>query len=204
MKRGLVTYVLILLNVCLWAGERDSGQPRVSFGVEWTYDATIFSAHHFNYFAPDGFRVDDHKAGMSYHTDGEVNMHVGYNFDKYWNLSCHVGYSGAGNYRPVIPMSFRLTRFWGKSSMSDGWLSYADLGTGITLKRNPQAIATGKIGGGYRLSLSRFTKLDFIMAIKMIYTHPDVLFYGHQIASEYINSNEAYVGSLDLGISITF
>ena len=79
-----------------------------------------------------------------------------------------------------------------------------DIGSGINVKENPQAIATAKIGGGYRLSLSRLTKLDFIMAFKMIYTHPDVLYYGHQIASEHINSNDAYVGSLDLGISLTF
>ena len=101
-------------------------------------------------------------------------------------------------------MSLRITRYWGDDHISDRWLTFAECGSGISIKKRPQEIFSGKVGGGYRISLSRFTKLDFIAAFRMLYTHPDISYYGYEITQELINRNDGYVGALFFGLSLTF
>lgn len=205
MKRGLLTYMILLVSCgCVWGREIRSETPRITFGAEWGYMPALFSGHHFNFFAPEGFRVDDKGVSAIYRTNGEVSLHVGYNINSLWNISIHAGYSGAGTYEPVIPISCRFTRFWGDNYMLDRWFTLLDIGSGICLKESPQEIVTGKIGGGYRISLSRNTKLDFIAAIRMLYTHPDIIYYKESIDINHINRNDGYIGSIFLGISLTF
>ena len=201
MKRGLLTYILI---IAAFISARGTGMPEITFGAEWGYMPSLFYGHHYNFFDPDGFRVDDKDTSFGYFTNGEVTLHVGYNFNEYWNLSFHTGYSGAGSFAPVVPMSLRITRYWGDNHLSDRWLTFAECGSGISIKKRPQEIFTGKVGGGYRLSLSRFTKLDFIAAFRMLYTHPDIMHYGYEIDRIWTNRNDGHVGSLFFGLSLTF
>ena len=87
--------------------------------------------------------------------------------------------------------------------MKDRWFSFIDLGSGISIKEHPQAILTGKAGGGYRISLSRDTKLDFNMALRTVLTHPDIYHYGDMIPHDKVNRNNAYNSALSLGIALT-
>ena len=201
MKRGLMTYILLISTLVSARGE---GMPGVTFGAEWGYMPVLFSGHHYYFFDPDGFRVDDKDTAFGYFTNGEVTLHVGYNFNEYWNLSFHTGYSGAGYFNPVVPMSLRITRYLGDDHLSDRWFTFFEGGSGISLNKRPQEIFNGKIGGGYRMSLSRFTKLDFIAAFRMLYTHPDIVYYGYEISRELTNRNDGHVGSFFFGLSLTF
>ena len=88
--------------------------------------------------------------------------------------------------------------------MSDRWFSFIDLGSGISVKTHPQEILTGKIGGGYRMSLSRNTKLDFLVSLRSALTHPDIEYYGTEIEYSRINRNNAYVSAMSFGIALTF
>lgn len=205
MKRGLVTYILLLAYcVTSWGQGHSSSLPKVTFGAEWGYMASFLSGYHYNFFDPDGFRVDKNDISAGYYNNGEVTFHVGYNIDHRWNLSLHAGYSGAGGFEPTIPISLRMTRYWGESHLADRWFTLFDLGSGICLKESPQETVSCKLGGGYRISLSRVTKLDFLAAFKALYTHPDIKYYGESIEGRWINRNDGYVGSLFVGISLTF
>ena len=87
--------------------------------------------------------------------------------------------------------------------IADAYLN-AELGSGICIKRPVQEILSGKIGGGYRISLSRTTKLDFLVSARMTYTHPQVTYDKEVISHDMVRRNNAYASALSLGISLTF
>ena len=205
MKRRLLTYILVLASCMIsWGQSRQAKLPKITFGAEWGYMASFISGYHYNFFDPDGFRVDSDGLSAGYYNNGEVTLHVGYNFNHKWNLSLHAGYSGAGDFDPTIPLSLRMTRYWGEDHMADRWFTLFDVGSGICLKKSPQETISCKLGGGYRMALSRVTKLDFLAAFKLLYTHPEIKYYGQLIDSKWINRNNGYIGSLFIGISLTF
>lgn len=70
--------------------------------------------------------------------------------------------------------------------------------------RSILGIETAKIGGGYRLSLSRVSKLDFLIALRYIYTHPDVTYYGETIDFSNVSRSNGHVLGASLGIGFTF
>ena len=205
MKRGLLTYVLLLC--CIAGASAQTGKtdmPKWTFGTELSYSATFFAYEYHYFISPDGYRdlIEVNKA--LYDTDSELNLHVGYNFNDNWNLSLHLGYTEAGYFHKTVPVSLRATRYFGDNPMNDRWFAFADVGSGISLKDKPQGIACGKIGGGYRLSLSRYSKLDFIVALRTAYTHPDISYYGVKILPTDISTNDGLICSLTFGIGLTF
>lgn len=202
MKRTVIALTLIFL--CINMNSRERSYPRLTFGAEWGYIGIIYSGYHYNFFAPEGYRVDPRSRGFSYNSNGEAYLHVGYNFNQKYNLSLYAGVSAVMDYHHTVPVSFRLTRYFGSSHLEDRWLTFIDLGTGIIIKQNPQELLTGKLGGGYRLSLSRNTKLDLIMSVRAVLTHPDIEYYGTMITPDRINRNNAYCGAASIGIALTF
>ena len=62
----------------------------------------------------------------------------------------------------------------------------------------------GKIGGGYRISLSKDTKLDFLFSARLTYTHPYIFYDDTQISHNKINRNNAWLSALSIGISLSF
>jgi len=202
MKRGLL--ILILFFSSVLGAQSRTGLPRYTFGAEWSYTATFFTGHRYYFIAPEGFRVDDRNDEFKYFTDAEIFAHAGMNINSKWNLSLYLGYIGIGDFHAGIPLSVRATRFFGDDHLRDRWFAYCDIGSGLSMKEHPQALFTAKAGGGYRLSFSRLTKLDFIASIRFIHTHPDIIFYGEKIRMEQINRNIGYTLSTSFGLSITF
>ena len=176
---------------------------RLSFGAEWGYIGTFYSGYHFNFFAPEGYRVDPRGYGFGYSDNAETYVNIGYNLNTRLNLALYMGFSAIETYHHTIPVSLRLTRCFREDCSQDCWFAFVDLGSGISLKKHPQEILTGKIGGGYRLSLNRRTKLDFIVALRSAYTHPDIEYYGVPIPHESINRSNAYISAVSLGMAIT-
>lgn len=176
---------------------------RITFGIEWGYIASFYSIQHNYFIAPEGYRVEDKHDKAIYRSNGEVNIHAGYNLNEKWNMSLHIGYAGIGNYHTGVPVSLRMTRYFGDDPMADRWFAYCDLGSGISIKSNPQELLGAKIGGGYRLSMSKYTKLDFIASVRVMHTHPDIYHYNELIYTQSINRNSGYLISASFGIGIT-
>ena len=205
MKRRLLIFILSSFAYVCAAGNKSSCEAsRITYGVEWSYSAAFFKGYHNYFIAPEGYRMEQRLHEPSYFANGEVYVHAGYNLNDFWNLSAYLGYAGIGDFHTGIPVSLRITRFFKENPMGDRWFAYCDIGSGISLKERPQELIIGKLGGGYRLSMSRYTKLDFIAAIRIAHTHPDIDYYGLPIDRNDIARNVGYVVSASLGIGITF
>lgn len=200
MKK-LVICILCLLPII---GRADERLPRITFGAEWSYMATIFSGYHYNYFSPEGYRFNVDGTDFHLYNNGEVLLHLGYNINECWNISAYTGIAGIADYHNSIPINVRATRYFGHNPLKDRWFSFVDLGTGITVKRPVEGILSVKAGGGYRISLSRDTKIDLLGAVRYTYTQPQVYHDNITISHEDTNRNDAHLVSLSFGLSLTF
>ena len=190
MKR-LLSILLILIAFNNNVNAKGEGESDFTFGIEWGFIAQIHSGYHYNFFAPEGFRVDEIRHSFKYRSNADMYIHGGKNFGKYWNLSLYVGYAGVGDIHNAMPVSLRATRF-------------LDDGSGISFKMPVQEIFTGKIGGGYRLALSKDTGLDMICAVRMTYTHPQIIYDKEPIDFDMVNRSNAYVSAVSIGLALTF
>lgn len=203
MKRGLLILTLAMLTFICAAGKtRIYDIPRFTYGVEWSYAETFYSGHHNYFISPEGYRVEQREHKSSHMPNGEVSIHAGYNLNPNWNVSFRSGYIGVGDMHPGLPATLRLTRFFGNDYMADRWFAYGEAGSGISIKEKPQELIICRAGAGYRLSLSRYTKLDIIGSLRYIHTHPDIEYYGEHITT--FTRNEGYTVSATLGIGLTF
>lgn len=201
-KASIIIFVMLLTSIGLKA--QTEPVPRFTFGAEWGYIATFYSGYHFNFFAPEGYRADPRHQEFTYISNGEVYLHAGYNLNEKYNLSLYLGFSAIGEYHHSIPVSVRLTRYYKTNNLGDRWFGFIDLGSGVSIKKEPDMMLSGKIGAGYRLSLSRRTSLDFIAGLRTVLTHPDIYYYGTLIPQDKINRNNAYMSALSLSMSLTF
>lgn len=207
-RRLTYTFILLAFSMLRLSAEgipdEAAGRfPRLTWGAEWGYNASFCTGWHYNFFSSEGYRIDERGKNLKYKSNAEVYLHVGYNLDRHWNLSLYAGYAGIGRYGKAVPLSLRMTRFFGNDTMKDRWFAFADLGSGICIKRQPQEIFAGKAGGGRRISLGR-SKLDFIVSAKCTYTHTDIIYDRLIVPENMTNRNEAYVIALSLGLSLTF
>ena len=155
MKK-ILAILLILFSFNIYVNAQKDRFSRYTFGVEWGYVATFQSGYRYIFFPPEGYRVDVRDNSFGLHSNADMYIHSGINLNRQWNLSLYAGYAGVGDIHKVIPVSIRTTRYFGKDPLKDRWFAFTDLGSGICLKRPVQEILTGKIGGGYRMSLSRY------------------------------------------------
>lgn len=206
MKR-LLTILLIFFafNNNVSAKDR-AGEtyPRFTFGLEWGYIASLTNIYHFNFYAPEGFRVNEEGQRFGYISNADMYFHIGWNASPVWNLAIYVGYTGVGDLHNALPVSIRGTRYFGNNPVSDRWFAFADIGSGICLKTPVQEIMTGKIGAGYQMSLSRDTKLSFLFSARSTFTHPSIYFDTNRIPMNRTNRNNALVGALSIGIGLSF
>lgn len=179
--------------------------PKWTFGAEWSYVGTIHYSKKFNYFNTEGYRQNTSFDTFGYWNNGEALLHLGYNLSDRWNLSVYAGVTGLADIHKAIPVSLRVTHYFSRMyPAKDTWLAFADLGSGVSLKQEPQEIFTGKIGAGYRINLSPDTKLDFIAALRLAYTHPQIIDGGDLITLKWTNRNTGFLQSFSIGMAITF
>ena len=205
MRRGLLTYFMLLCCFSAALGQsREESAKKFTFGVEQSYAATLYSYEYHYFKNHEGAREVIDKGSFIYDSDSEFNLHCGYNFNSNWNLSLYTGYTGIGKFHKAVPISIRATRYFGDNPLKDRWFTFLDAGTGISIKSTPDAIIAGKVGAGYRLSLSKSAKLDFLCALRVIRTHPDISDYDQAAIPENVFLNEGIIGSLAFGIGLTF
>lgn len=176
----------------------------ISYGVEWGYIATVHRITRANFFNIEGSRENIKESRFGLWSNAEVLLHLGYNLSDCWNLSIYSGVTGLTDLHYAVPISLRATYYLTPNTMMDRWLVYADIGSGVSLKKEPQEILTGKIGGGYRINLSQRTKLDFIASLRLSYTHHQIIDGNDLVPLQQTNRNSALMESISLGMSITF
>ena len=119
MKRFGLISLLLCCHMLLFSKDRSDG--RFTFGAEWSYIANIHTGYHYNFFAPEGFRVNPVGNGFGFSSNAEAYLHAGYDFNDKWNLSLYVGYAGIERYHHAVPVSLRATRFFDRNKASDRW-----------------------------------------------------------------------------------
>jgi hypothetical protein len=203
-------FILISLILCLFNNNvkaQDKGgetYPKLTFGLEWGYIASMTTFYHYNFYAPEGFRVDEKGLLWGCKSSADVYLNVGWNINPVWNLALYLGYTGVGEMHKALPVSIRGTRYFKANTPQDRWFVFADGGSGICLKTPVQEILTGKIGGGYQMSLSRDTKLNFLFSARGTFTHPSVYYDSNRIPMNRTNRNNAVVGAVSIGLGLTF
>ena len=203
MKR-LFVILLIICTFNIFVNGQERLISRFDFGIEWGYMATFYTGYRYIFFPPEGYRVDIRNSSVKLRSNAEVYAHAGYNLNERWNLSLYAGYAGVSDFHKIIPVSLRGTRYFGNDPRGDRWIAYLDLGSGICLKTPVQEILNGKIGGGYRLALSKDTKLDLLMAARFTYTHPQITYDKLVISHDMIRRNNAYAAAVSIGLGLTF
>ena len=193
MKRFAAYILIILLPMISSAEEKTSSAKRMTYVAEWGYVCTFFSGYHNNYFSPDGWRVDEKDSRLKYFSNAELNLHLGCDVSDNWNISGYLGLTAIQDTDYCIPVSLRATRYFHENQKGDRWLTFIDL-----------EILTGKIGTGYRIKLSEHTKLDFIAALRLNYTHSDIIFENTEINYDRINRNNTYGCAISIGVSLSF
>ena len=203
MKRAYAILIFLLLFTSVAEARKDEVQ-RFTFGAEWGYVGVFYSGYHHNFFSPEGYRADPREYGFNTISNVEGYVHGGYNLSDKYNISLYMGLTALMKYHHAIPVSVRLTRYYKTNNLGDRWFGFIDLGSGVSIKKEPDMMLSGKIGAGYRMSLSRRTSLDFIAGLRTVLTHPDIYYYGTLIPQDKINRNNAYMSALSLSISLTF
>ena len=204
MRKIAIIATALLSFLSTASARAQDGLPKLTFGAEWSCTASFFTAYHFNYFSPDGYRCDQKELELEPTLNGEGLVHVGYDVNEKWNLALYTGFTGISKMHNAIPLSFRATRMFTPNMHGDRWLAFADAGTGLSLKRNVREMFAVKLGSGYRFSLSRDSKLDFLASARCTYTHPEIYFEQEPISQRWINRNDALVVSVAVGMSVTF
>lgn len=207
MKRLLIILLIInSFNIKVKAESRPDSEPaKLSWGVEWNYIGTFHSGYHFNFFSAEGYRYDMRGNRSGYHSNADVCVYGGINLKEGRdNISIYLGLAGAGDIHKVIPVNLRYTRFFRQDSKSDRWFCFIDAGSGICIKQEIQETAAAKIGGGYRLALGREVCIDFLIAGRLTYTHPQIVFEGNAIPLSSTNRNNAYISGISVGMALSF
>lgn len=205
MVKKAVLFIMLLISIRMYAQTDGADRyPRITYGAEWGYVAMSTVTIHENFFSPDGYRFNRKYTKPGPWNNGELYLHMGYNLNENTNISLYTGMYGIGDVHNAIPLSLRLTRYFGNNSLDDRFFTFIDAGTGISIKREPQKVLSAKIGGGYRISLSRDTKIDFIGGIRYIHTHNQIMFDHQMIELEWTNRNDAKAYGISIGMALTF
>ncbi len=176
--------------------------PLFTYGLEWGYSANINHAYHYNYTSPIG-RIDIRENDMCFKNNAYVAAHVGLNCSRHLNLSIFGGYESIYRRQAVIPLSLRGTWLFGKSTMGSRWLAFLDGGWAFSTS-DYKAGVIGKAGAGYRISLSRSVKLDFMLSYEFASTDVDIYDEaGDRVSPSRIRRNDNYFSSINFSIGIT-
>lgn len=154
-------------------GSSDDYFPRFTFGIESAYIPVFARYIHYNYVDSENTRHFDNSLHGGYWSRGEILVHAGVNVNKNLNLSLYSGWASFGHAFEGIPLLLRGTWFFGNDPNADRWFTHLDAGPAFALYQtleSPAVILSA--GGGYRLSLNRYTKLDLGFGLFSYHSHP--------------------------------
>lgn len=183
--------------------------PFLKFGVEWGYDAGFMEFHHFNYLSSEGYRINDKWTGARYATNGSILLNAGIRLKEKSTLALYGGYSGICEGNRVFPLSLRYT-FNRNQYSRNGMFYYADAGIGLHVPKTDTRVQSpciiGRLGSGYRIALSSFCSLDFMLSLKISYEKPliidpDTITY---VPDTDIRTSKAFYGAICISTAFNF
>ncbi len=208
--RRLVPAIMLLtccLSLC-GKGRAERAYPRFTFGVEGDYAMTLLGAYHYNYIAEEGDRINLRGVTSSFISNGQILLNAGVNVSPKVNISVECGWCGVYREVRIIPFLLRGTWFSGRDPMRNRWLAYVSVGGGVNddAEKLDRLSAIAKAGGGYRVSLNRFAKLDFLFSLHGTFAHPRTYrnAQGSVVSGNALRRSDAYVGAVTFGIGLTF
>ena len=181
------------------------GSARLSYGIEWGYDATVLDAYHYNYTDPtDGFRIDDKAVKGMYYSNGHVMANLTLGFARRWALGLHAGYAGIKQRTRFFPLAVRCT-YYMDSFRTDSQFMFAEGGAGFHETR--KAISPyGRLGYGYRSVLNKRSSIDFSASLRVAADHPPI--YDNTkpgyIPEENVRRSDVLYGALMLSVALNF
>ena len=181
------------------------GSARLSYGIEWGYDALVLDAYHYNYLdAADGFRIDDEAVKPMYYSNGHAEFHLTMEFARRWALGLHAGYAGIRQRTRIFPLALRSTYFV-ESFRNDGQFLFLEGGAGFhEMRKNLSPF--GRLGYGYGAVLSRRNSIDFSASLRVAADHPPI--YDSSIpgyvAEENIRRSDALYGAILFSVALNF
>lgn len=211
-----VISVLFCLAVSVPAAAGDKGNtcsgerrdfPRFTFGVETSYVLTFLNYSHFNFISSDGGRRDERTLTDVAMSNGQILVSGGVNISDKLNLSLYTGYGGVYRRERMVPLSMRLSWYSGGDPMKNRWIAFCGLGAGFNDFSDLSRIsAEGKLGCGYRISLNRSAKLDFLLAFQEVFTHPRAYESdaGNYVPVERLRRNNAFISAFTFGFALVF
>ena len=212
MNRKICIVILLSLTGILTAensvcSAADRPYTRFTFGVESSYVLTFLNFSHFNFISSDGDRWNEKALSANVFSNGQIYLNAGVNISPKINLSIYAGYSGVYRNEHMLPLSLRATWFSGNDPMKNRWLAFCSCGIAFNDFRNPSRLsAEGKAGAGYRISLNRAVKLDFLLSLQEVYTHPRAYESdaGNYVPAERLRRNDAYLTAFSFGLALVF
>ena len=194
------------------ASGRDDGAakrtwPRFTFGIESSYVLTFMNRSHFNFISADGGRRDVKSFSAGLWSNGQFLVHGGVNLTEKVNISLYTGYGGIFVRERMVPVSVRVSWFYGRDPMKNRWIAFCGLGAGFNDFSDLSRIsAEGKLGCGYRISLNRSAKLDFLLAFQEVFTHPRAYESdaGNYVPVERLRRNNAFISAFTFGFALVF
>ena len=182
---------------------------RLTFVIEGSYISTVSAYRHYNFISSYGYRIDRKFMDTRYRSNGEFLVHLGMNASRHLNLSLYTGCSGIYRMKWMYPVTLRATCYFGKEPMHGKWLAYIDMGPGFSGNMDKiQISGTWKLGGGYRVPLSRYTKLDFLVSARAVMTDSGAFDSGSSsviyVPEKNLRRNDAVYLALTFGIGLTF
>lgn len=210
-----IFHLLPLLLALFCSAPMSAGQSysrtfvdRLSFGVEWGYSQQFYVFNHYNIIGEEGSRINEATSGLSFYPNGMLMGRIGYDVTDNLNISLLNGYSGMTSRQRMVPLLLRVY-LAGHPLRDDGFFTFADGGIAFKpgrrdVKQSTPALAD--IGEGYRVRLTPFCSLDFMLSFRALFDTPPVVNPEGPgfVPSANVRSSESRIYSMSLTVSVNF
>lgn len=164
MKIPLLTASFLMLCAISVSAQQPKNykEPRVRFGVGYRYSLGLTE----NYKVVSDMGKNASPWGApEYLRGGELRFEMTVRVTPDWNVGAGAGF---GSYDDTADKTFlgylKAERLYGKRASR--WFNYAE--AGATFYPDNSAGLTGSLGGGYRIAMTRRTRLDFTAGLEYL------------------------------------
>lgn len=193
MKKALLLLLFAAMTVATQAKSPKNGtvEPRVRFGVGYRYSLGLYESaalkHH-------GVRVSrggspEYRRGGQFALEGTARVTDG------WNVGLGFGFgSWTGSSYKSMLLYTKAERLYGRQR--NRWFNYAN--AGLTLYTENGTGFAGGIGGGYRIAVTRRTRLDITVGLDYV----NLVGGAYDLSTGGIYSNAGRINRLGLAFGI--
>lgn len=155
MKRLLLCALFAAVVSPVWAQSPKKGvfEPRVRVGVSARYSHGLYRWSHIKYDLSGKRETEggysEYETGLSLTLEGTVRV------TDNWNVGAGLGMGFFGDTAEGLLAYAKAEYLYGRRPSR--WFNYVNLGSSVGLYSN----IVGSVGGGYRMAVSRRTRMDF-------------------------------------------